>query len=802
MQDFEELSDYDFEQVVADLLEAEWKVRVERFPKGPDRGTDLRVLGPTGAPLSLTGEEVLIVQCKHRPRSTLAAIRKELEQESRKPAASRATRYVLVTSARLSVKNKGEIVTIFNGQVTERDVLGREDVDILLTRHPAVIQKNIKLWLANGAQLQAFLNQVENVRSASFSRSLTRLRSTFVETSAARKARDVINRTGICILSGPPGAGKTATASILLLQFMSSGWQPVIAVSNVRELESQLLPGVKQVLFFDDFLGQTALDEKLSKGEDSALLNLARTVSSDPDKAFVLTTRGHILQRAEQTYEKLNEHIFTSSRVTVEINGLEEHERARILYNQLYFSSLRPHAATTEDAYNGYLEVIRHPNYSPRLTEIAIDAIGRALGLSDTPARLPGTPEGEAEETPPADHRLAALDIHKTLLHWLDRPAGLWNHVLDHQLSPLQVNLLMARHSFGTESIFLSDLISAGTALARESGSHPSDMAVDMALRVLDGDLIALEQTSNSNERAIATHLGPGLADALLDRLAAHPSVFIKLASSAQFFDQVESLSHLLRPNFLDMIGTPEMQKEFLRELAEAARRTFLSTSGVLTEFEEIDGSLRPLRTYRYPPDQAHGRRLLTLGKVYEAAGLQVPEELADQIVPILAEAVKSMPGQEVAATVDAIGLRPFAAWQERLKELDSSIMARVTAGSDLESMALLRRMIDSSPVPPAFYAKLARQFELIFDATHYRAREILANHDYKVADPTPPELSQLVTLGQQWEIPQGKISSLASIIRQLDKIWSDIYLTPRTYKLTNNEGPKEDPGLTLFYHL
>ena len=37
MQNFERLSHYDFELLVADLLSAEWDVRVESFPAGPGR---------------------------------------------------------------------------------------------------------------------------------------------------------------------------------------------------------------------------------------------------------------------------------------------------------------------------------------------------------------------------------------------------------------------------------------------------------------------------------------------------------------------------------------------------------------------------------------------------------------------------------------------------------------------------------------------------------------------------------------------------------------------------------------------
>jgi Restriction endonuclease len=157
MQDFGELSEPDFVQLMGELLGAEWKMRLHRFPRGPDGGVDLRGSGPTAAPLHLAEASQLVVQCKHWPRAVLRDLKRELTREAQKDIVKQADRYILVTSARLTLANKIEIASsIYEGRISENDVLGREDIDDLLRNHPEVIRTNIKMFLASGSHLQAF----------------------------------------------------------------------------------------------------------------------------------------------------------------------------------------------------------------------------------------------------------------------------------------------------------------------------------------------------------------------------------------------------------------------------------------------------------------------------------------------------------------------------------------------------------------------------------------------------------------------------------------------------------------------
>ena len=196
MQDFTELSEPDFVQLMGDLLGAEWKMRLHRFHQGRDGGGDLRGSGPTAAPLHLAKESRLVVQCKHWPRAAFRELRRELMREARKGIVDQADRYILVTSARLTDANKVEIASgIYGGRISDKDVYGREDVDDLLRDHTEIIYKNMKMFLASGSHLKAFLNQAEHIHSAEFSRRLLRLQRTFVETDVVKQALEPRWRT-------------------------------------------------------------------------------------------------------------------------------------------------------------------------------------------------------------------------------------------------------------------------------------------------------------------------------------------------------------------------------------------------------------------------------------------------------------------------------------------------------------------------------------------------------------------------------------------------------------------------------
>jgi hypothetical protein len=155
------LSDYEFEQLVGDLLSEDLGCRFERFTRGPDGGIDLRYIPPVR-------KRPHIIQAKHYPASTFASLRSAVKKEAKRLRAGKvaAVSYRLVTSRGLTPGNKTTLASDLRPWVKRDDrILGRDDVEHLLDQHPAVERRHVKLWLGSSTQLAALLQAGTHARS-------------------------------------------------------------------------------------------------------------------------------------------------------------------------------------------------------------------------------------------------------------------------------------------------------------------------------------------------------------------------------------------------------------------------------------------------------------------------------------------------------------------------------------------------------------------------------------------------------------------------------------------------------------
>ena len=159
VRNWENLSDYEFEDVVGDLLGAELNVSYERFARGADGGVDLRERGTKR-----------IVQCKHYIRSSWGDLRRAARHEAQR-FKSPPESYRFVTTFALTDNRKTQLSEILH---TPKDyVYGREDLEVLLDAHEQVERRHVKLWLSGGAQLAALLSSGVMARSRALAEEIT-----------------------------------------------------------------------------------------------------------------------------------------------------------------------------------------------------------------------------------------------------------------------------------------------------------------------------------------------------------------------------------------------------------------------------------------------------------------------------------------------------------------------------------------------------------------------------------------------------------------------------------------------------
>lgn len=416
--DFRQLSWRDLEKLARDLLQADWGVTLESFKPGRDGGVDLRYA---------KGRDALVVQCKHYVESGVGELLRKLRAEKEKVLRLAPKRYVVVTTVPLSPADKDRIVTTMGESVIAvADVIGAEDLNNLLGRHPEVEQRHFKLWLASRAVLDRVLHNAALTRSEFKVRQVYKDARRYVQSEAYPEAMRKLVEDGVVVLAGPPGVGKTTLANLLLYTQLEKGYQAVVLQDAVKEGFELFQRGIDQVFYLDDFLGATFLGDDptvIGGNRDQALVDFFRAVSSTPGKCLIVTTREHLLSQAYEMSERLRDANLDEYRVVLRMRNYSLEQRAEILYNHLYFGDLP--AAHLEQILDDefYLTIVKHRMFNPRIVEW-LSSLERVRNV-------------------------AVEDYRDFVRGLLEDPSRIWRHAYDHQISDAGRSMLLTLFSFG-----------------------------------------------------------------------------------------------------------------------------------------------------------------------------------------------------------------------------------------------------------------------------------------------------------------------------------------------------------------
>ncbi|QLL57866.1 nSTAND3 domain-containing NTPase [Empedobacter falsenii] len=369
--DFSKLNDREFEILAASVIEKTLTTKVEIFKSGRDGGVDGRFwIG--------NGKEG-IIQCKHYLETPYTQLILKLKtDELAKVKKLNPSKYIFVTSQKLSRINKQEIKNIFQPYIiTESDIWGKEDLNTFLSKreNQDIVERNYKLWITSTTVLEILYNSAIKGRSQSTIREIEEKSHRYIVTENHNKGLTILEENNVVILTGEPGIGKTTLANNLVINYIAKGYEFCDIEENISEAESLFRENEeKKILYYcDDFLGSNMYDAVNNK-KDSHIVKFINRIRKDNNKKFILTSRTNILNKAYSL-----SHIFQNLKIRdneflLTIENLNNIDKAKILYNHIYHSKLSEQFIDVIYKNKRYKDIIKHRNFNPRIIEFITDS--------------------------------------------------------------------------------------------------------------------------------------------------------------------------------------------------------------------------------------------------------------------------------------------------------------------------------------------------------------------------------------------------------------------------------------------
>lgn len=547
--DIARLDGRDFEVLCRDLFEEILGLPLEVFSVGKDRGIDLRHVADDGT--------TTVVQCKHWVRGSRSALLNHMRKVERpKIDVLRPARYLLASTVELTIDAKDTLCRDLAPYVKSAgDLYGIDQIVAELRKRPTIVQHHHRLWLSGTAVLQGVLHKNTLVRSSDLLDELEECQRTFVSTPVYDTAKSLLETGSICLLSGIPGIGKTTIAKMLAKSYVEDGYQLVEVSEDVKELDNAWVDNAKQVFYYDDFLGQTALEHIFNKNEDSRLIKAIGRIRKTRGKKLILTTREYILAQAKQRYPKLDDEHLDLLTCAVELENLTRETRAEILFRHLEDSVLGGDAKRKIAEPEIWQRLIDHPNFNPR-------SIASTLRL----AARGGDAAGQ-------------------LLCNLDNPERIWAHIIEEDLDEPAVHLLEVLATFRNGA--LSDtLYEAWHDYRSRLGADVVPRQFHRALRTLHGTLITIEVDSGifDHARFIDFH-DPSVTDYVQARMNSELVRLSELLASMNSADQAAHMVSLIAQ--LDDNDKVDHLYRHRSAIARAVIRTFEDVETIDSEEDD-----------------------------------------------------------------------------------------------------------------------------------------------------------------------------------------------------------------------
>lgn len=584
--DFLVLSSDEFELFCKDVLENELGIKLENFKAGKDGGIDLR-----HAP---SDDDTLIVQCKRY--KDFGSLKSTLKNEVEKVKKLNPKRYILMTSVSLNPSEKDSIKNLFEGFIKSTgDIYGKDELQTILGNHHRIERKHYKLWLASTNVLSTILHSDVFNRSKFTEKQIKEKVSLYVPNESIDIALKHLEKNKVIVLSGGPGVGKTTLADMLYLKYSAQGYEFIEISDDINEGEQLYKPELKQVFYYDDFLGRNFLNDRLSKNEDRRIINFITKIMKSDDKIFIMTTREYILNQARIYYELLDDKKIDINKFILNVENYTMNVKAKILYNHLFFSSLPEEFVQILVKERTYKKIIIHPNYSPRL----ISRMTSELDYSD----------------------ILVEDYPKIFIREMDYPYNTWGHIFENQINDYSRWILKLLMIMGDKEVPLTKLENNFNALNLYLGRPFESVAFKRGIKELEKSFVKISKHANLGE--VIWFLNPSIVDFLIQYNNGSLDIRILWKSTKYFLPMFEVFSFSnVQGKFLIPI---DLQKEYLE--------TIIKRFDEYEDCQNVYGKIQAISKLDKFVDFRVGVAKEILIKAYDNYSVDFSEEFVDLLI-------------------------------------------------------------------------------------------------------------------------------------------------------------------------
>jgi len=515
--DFSTLNDKDLEELALDLLNAELNLGLQSFKVGKDGGIDLRYSSPEN-------NNEIVVQVKHYIKSgesKLIADFKDKELPKLKKLSPAPTRYIIVASIGLSATQKDDLKDTFYPFIqTSNDIFDKENLNALLRINGEIERKHFKLWFSSSEVLSELLNNAIQGRSRNYLEQIRNQIPLYVLNDSFDKANKILEKEKLLVITGMPGIGKTTLAHVLLIEKARQGHK-VYIIRSIRDAEDVISidPEERQIFYFDDFLGEVYYEILTGSQKETEIAQFIDRIIVEPNKFLILSTRTVILEQARNKSEKIKRARLETAKYEVELSNYSKYEKAKILYNHMFFRELDEDyiAEIIRDKF--YNQIINHKNYTPRIIEFFTDQ-----------KRLDGKPINGYREF---------------VMRNLNNPEEIWRDSINNQITYLDKCFLYTLFTFRNK--FVSKIADIQRSYDKRltyeieiNNQAIKTNQFDESIKNLQNGFIYIDMSNVDHKFENIRFINPSISDFLLGDLKNNENEKLAILNSLVFLEQLE----------------------------------------------------------------------------------------------------------------------------------------------------------------------------------------------------------------------------------------------------------------------